>query len=103
MALAADPAIVEAIERGERAHWLGGEMSGGYGPGKAPALSLVFHIRGYGAGNPVVFFDITIGGVPAGRIKVRGSSLSSILARRVIRAAVFSRDVMSTRTFGPVV
>ena len=40
MALSADPAVAEAVERG----------------------------------NPVVFFDMTIGGVPAGRIKVTRAS-----------------------------
>lgn len=41
MALSADPAVMEAVERG----------------------------------NPVVFFDITIAGVPAGRIKVLDQQL----------------------------
>ena len=46
------------------------EMAGSIGGGGNTSPGVEWHVRPPNPKNPIVFFDVTIGNIPAGRIKM---------------------------------
>ena len=46
------------------------EMAGSSGGGGNTSTGVEWHVRPPNPKNPIVFFDVTIGNIPAGRIKM---------------------------------